>query len=208
MKNINHFWSALVKMSLIVLGLAVFAFGHMFKRLFPAGRAILDEKFGENLGKGIVALFLLSGALLMTFGYYQNENDVYFYTPPAWLTGVMHVLMLVSLAVMEAGRNLFGYYSRLGEKIRHPMLTGLIIWSISHLLVNGTLVAYILFGCLGGWSLTQIFLLNRSMLEKGSVFKGDIVGDFILIGIVALLYFVFVAVHIYLGANMYPFLYE
>ena len=193
-------------MNLIVLGILLFSFGHMFKRLMPAGREFLDHRFGENLGKGFVALFLVSGVILITFGYYHNEFDIYFYTAPTWLTALMHLLMLISVAFMQAGKSLFGHASRLGSKVKHPMLTGLIIWSIAHLLVNGTLMAYILFGGLGLWGYAQIFLLNRGRSEEPEPVKGTLAGDLILGGIVVVLYAIFVGIHVYLGANMYPFL--
>jgi len=193
-------------MSLIILGILLFSFGHMFKRLLPAGREFLDHRFGENLGKGFVALFLISGVILITFGYYHNEFDIYFYTAPTWLTAVMHLMMLVSVAFLQAGKSLFGHASRLGNKVKHPMLTGLIIWSIAHLLVNGTLMAYILFGGLGLWGYAQIFLLNRGRAEESEPIKGTLAGDLILGGIVVVLYAIFVWIHVYLGANMYPFL--
>ena len=193
-------------MNLIVLGILLFSFGHMFKRLMPAGREFLDHRFGENLGKGFVALFLVSGVILITFGYYHNEFDIYFYTAPTWLTAVMHLLMLISVAFMQAGKSLFGHTSRLGSKVKHPMLTGLIIWSIAHLLVNGTLMAYILFGGLGLWGHAQIFLLNRGRAEEPKPIKGTLAGDLILGGIVVVLYAILVGIHVYLGSNMYPFL--
>ena len=193
-------------MILIILGIFLFSFGHMFKRLLPAGREFLDHRFGENLGKGFVALFLISGVILITFGYYHNEFDIYFYTAPTWLTAVMHLMMLVSVAFLQAGKSLFGHASRLGNKVKHPMLTGLIIWSIAHLLVNGTLMAYILFGGLGLWGHAQIFLLNRGRAEESEPIKGTLAGDLILGGIVVVLYAIFVWIHVYLGANMYPFL--
>ena len=193
-------------MNLIVLGIFLFSFGHMFKRLMPAGREFLDHRFGENLGKGFVALFLVSGVILITFGYYHNEFDIYFYTVPTWLTALMHLLMLISVAFMQAGKSLFGHASRLGNKVKHPMLTGLIIWSIAHLLVNGTLMAYILFGGLGLWGYAQIFLLNRGAAEEMEPVKGTLAGDLILGGIVVVLYAIFVGIHVYFGANMYPFL--
>ena len=193
-------------MNLILIGVILFTFGHMFKRLVPAGREYLDLSFGKNLGKGFVAMFLVAGVILITLGYYRNEVDFYFYSAPAWVTGLMHLMMLVSVAVMQAGKSYFGYMSHLVSKFRHPMLTGLIIWSIAHLLVNGTAIAFILFGGLGMWAYAQISLLNKSAKESQPVLKGTFVGDIILGILVLLLYAVFVLTHIYLGANMYPFL--
>jgi uncharacterized membrane protein len=40
------------------------------------------------------------------------------------------------------------------------MLTGVVLWSAAHLLVNGTTRAFILFGVLGLWALIEIPLIN------------------------------------------------
>ena len=193
-------------MELIIIGVFLFTAGHMFKRLVPAGREFLDLSLGKNLGKGLLAFFVITGVILITLGYYRNEFDIYLYSSPTWITGLMHLMMLASVAVMQAGKSYFGHMSRLGDKIRHPMLSRLIIWSIANLLLNGTAMAYILFGGLGIWAYVQIFLLNKSSKEDQQVLKGTFVGDIILGFIVIFLYAVFVWIHIYLGANMYPFL--
>ena len=44
--------------------------------------------------------------------------------------------------------------------VRHPMLMGVFVWSLSHLLTNGTTRALILFGGLGVWALIEMPLIN------------------------------------------------
>ena len=64
-------------MYLIISGILIFTFGHMFKRLFPAGRDFVDQKLGEKLGKIFMRLILFIGFLLVTIGYHQKEYDIY-----------------------------------------------------------------------------------------------------------------------------------
>jgi uncharacterized membrane protein len=44
--------------------------------------------------------------------------------------------------------------------VRHPMLTGVLIWAIGHLLANGEQRAVLLFAVLAVWSLVEILLSN------------------------------------------------
>ena len=85
------------------------------------------------------------------------------------------------------------------------MLSGLIVWSIAHLLINGTLTAFILFGLLGLWAFLEIFLLERNKYQHEK-FDGSLRGDIYLIGLTAVIYTVFIVIHYLLGANLYPFI--
>ena len=50
------------------------------------------------------------------------------------------------------------------------MLTGVFIWAVAHLLVNGTTRALVLFGGLGIWALLEIVLINK---RDGAYTKPD-----------------------------------
>ena len=82
-------------MNLILTGVIVFTFGHMFKRLVPAGREYLDLTFGKELGKGFVAMFLVACVILITLGYYRNEFDFYFYSAPTLGTFTVYPLWVL-----------------------------------------------------------------------------------------------------------------
>ena len=55
-----------------------------------------------------------------------------------------------------------GMGTRVTAWIRHPQLTGFSLWAVAHLLVNGDLPSFILFGGLLVWALVEIVLLNRA----------------------------------------------
>jgi len=192
-------------MYLIISGILIFTFGHMFKRLVPAGRNFVDQKLGEKLGKKLMNLILFIGFFLVTIGYHQKEYDIYFYIAPTWLTAITHALMLVSVALLSVGHRIFGHASRLQQHIKHPMLTAAVVWCVAHLLINGTLMAFILFGSIGLWAAIQIYLLQKNKV-KIERHQGSLIGDLILLGFVAFIYIIIVMIHLYLGSNMYPFL--
>ena len=45
--------------------------------------------------------------------------------------------------------------------IRHPQLTGVVVWAIAHLLANGDSRSVVLFGGLGVWAVIAIFTINN-----------------------------------------------
>jgi uncharacterized membrane protein len=51
--------------------------------------------------------------------------------------------------------------TNLKRVLRHPQLTGVIIWGIGHLLANGESRSIVLFGGLTAWAVIEILLLNR-----------------------------------------------
>ena len=54
-----------------------------------------------------------------------------------------------------------GRASRVKRVLRHPQLTGVLLWAIAHLLLNGDLRSVALFGGLALWSVLEILLINR-----------------------------------------------
>lgn len=144
-------------MTLIVLGVALWWAAHLFKRLAPGPRARMGDA-----GKGLVAVALVASVVLMVVGYRGVEHIDLWY-PPAWLTHVNNLLMLVA----------FFFYAADGAKagairgIRHAQLTGFKTWATAHLLVNGDLASVILFGGLLAWAVVQVIVINRSQPTWG-----------------------------------------
>jgi uncharacterized membrane protein len=51
--------------------------------------------------------------------------------------------------------------TRIKQYVRHPQLTGMAVWSGSHLLSNGDSRSLVLFGGLGIWALIEMLLINK-----------------------------------------------
>ena len=54
-----------------------------------------------------------------------------------------------------------GVASNLKRLVRHPQLTGVLVWTGAHLLSNGEDRLLVLFGGLGLWAIVAIALINR-----------------------------------------------
>ena len=139
-------------MTLIATGVALWMLAHFFKRMAPG----LRERLG-NAGRGLVAVIILAGVVLMYFGY-RGAAIVPVYTPMPGIGHLSSLLMLVGIFCFGIGSS----RGSLSNRIRHPMLWGMVIWAVAHLLVNGDLASVILFGGLGLWALIEMVVINRA----------------------------------------------
>ena len=139
-------------MLLLALGLALWVVPHLLKRLAPDLRA----QWGER-GKLPLTLAMVAGVVLMVLGYRSAEGSFYWGRTPA-MVGINNLLMLVSIYLFAAA----GMKTAVARKLRHPMLLGVVLWSVAHLLVNGDTPSFLLFGGMGLWALVQIALINRA----------------------------------------------
>lgn len=180
-------------MILLILGVLLWSAAHLFKRLAPAARA----RMGDS-GRGVVALGSLAGLVLMIWGY-RISDTVPVYTPLPGMGHLNNLLMLVSVFLF-AMANMNGKTAGL---IRHKMLTGVLVWVVAHLLVNGDVASLILFGGMGAWAIVEMLLINRAgPWEKptGTAVKYDLMGAAGSVVVFA----VIAGIHIWLGYN--PFL--
>jgi uncharacterized membrane protein len=166
-------------MALIVLGLALWWAAHLWKRLAPTSRARLGDP-----GKGLVALGVVAGVVLMVMGYRGVEHIDLWY-PPAFLTHVNNLLMLFAVYLYAAS----GMKTGITRVIRHPQLTAVKTWAVAHLLVNGDLASVVLFGGILAWAVVEVILINRAtergpLPEPASVGKeiGAVVGALLVTG--------------------------
>ncbi len=142
-------------MILLVLGLFLWCAAHLAKRLAPDLRASLQDRMGDA-SKGVFAVAILLSVVLMVIGYKSYTGEVY-WTRNAALVGINNLLMLLSVYLFAAS----GMRTRITGVIRHPQLTGFKAWAVAHLLVNGDMASFILFGGLLAWAVVEVILINR-----------------------------------------------
>lgn len=136
----------------LILGLALWIGAHFFKRMVPSARAGLGGG-----GKGIVAVAILAGLILMIVGY-RAAPVTPVYDPPAWARGINNLLMLFAVYLFAVS----GAKTRLHRHTRHPMLWGTVTWAVAHLLVNGDVASLVLFGTLLLWALAEMAVINAA----------------------------------------------
>ncbi len=178
-------------MGWLILGVLLWGVSHEFKRLAPDLRASMG-----NAGKGLVAVGSLVALWLMVKGYKAAEPTPLWQLGD-WATYLNNLLMVPAVALMGVGKS----KSRLRGMIRHPMLTGLLVWVVAHLLVNGDLPSLVLFGGLGVWAVLSMRMINRAEPDYVPYTEGSVKGDIRLAVITIVLFALIGGVHTWLGVN-------
>ncbi len=185
-------------MILLLLGIFLWWAAHLFKRMAPAQRTAMAEQMGDA-SKGVIALALLVSLVLMVLGFRWSEWAPV-YDPPSWGRHLNNLLMLIAVALFGVGNS----KSRLRSKLRHPMLMGMLTWSVAHLLVNGDLSSVLLFGLLGIWAIVEMVVINRAEPIWTPWQGGSMSGD-VRLGVITLVVFaVIAAIHTWLGYPPFP----
>ena len=139
-------------MAVLVLGLILFLGIHSVSIVAPAWRDTQVELRGERVWKGLYGLASLAALLLVVYGYgAARQTPMVLYAPP---TALRHVALLLMLPVFPL---LFAAYlpGRIQRAAKHPMLLAVILWSIAHLVANGTGVDVVLFGAFLIWAVAD-----------------------------------------------------
>jgi len=139
----------------LVLGILIWSGVHFIPSIGQSLKAKLTQSIGENGYKGAFALSVLAGLALIVFGWRSTDPSALYY-PPAWTAPVATVLMIVSFVLFGAAN----MATRIKQFLRHPQLTGLVLWSVAHLIANGDTRSLVLFGGLGLWALVEMRLIN------------------------------------------------
>ena len=143
-------------MALLIFGVVFWSAAHLFPSLMPATRSRLIAQFGTGPYRGLFALDIVIAIVLMVFGWKAAPIES-LYLPPLLGSPIVPSLLLLSF-ILFAAANAPGNIKRF---LRHPMLTGMVVWAGAHLLANGETRSLILFGGLGAWALVAMFTINR-----------------------------------------------
>lgn len=140
---------------LLISGVVLWSTAHFLPSLARPVRQGLIDRLGDGPYRGVFSLLVVTALVLIVVGW-RSTPEEYVYVLPVWSRTVGLLLMIVSFVLIGAAQ----YKTAIKRLVRHPMLTGVFIWSGSHLLMNGTTRAIVLFGGLGFWALLEIILIN------------------------------------------------
>ncbi len=177
----------------LIFGLIIWSDVHIFKRVMPKGRAALDEAVGAKGARALIALAIVASVVMMVIGYRQMDGSGLYY-PPHWLVYLAIPLDVIAVILFGAANS----KSRLRGKLRHPMLTGVIVWSIAHLMVAGSWRAIILWGGMIIWSVAEIRLINQQEKNYAPYTEGSVKGDIRLVLISVVVSAVIIGIHIWI----------
>jgi uncharacterized membrane protein len=161
-------------MALLIAGLVLFLGIHTFTTLREP-RAALVGRIGEGPYKGLYSLVSAVGLVLIVWGFGRYRGDGYIpvWDPPFGLRHLTLLLMWFSFVALVAANAPAG---KIKGWLRHPMLVGVKIWALAHLLANGDLGSLILFGSFLAWAVYDRIAVKRRG-DPGAARSGFTSGD-------------------------------
>ena len=174
----------------LILGVVLWAYSHLMKRVTPGFRTGL----GDGAGKGVVTVLSLLAVVAMVYGY-KHADPAQLWTPPTFMRHINNLLMVIAVILVNLG------YSRgvMRTWMRHPMLTAVKTWAVAHLLVNGDLASVVLFGGILAWAVVDVIMINRMEPAWTRPAAGPVRNDVIYVVASAVVFGVIVYIHGWLG---------
>ena len=163
-------------MPLLILGLLIFLGVHSLRLFADAWRTRMIARLGVNAWKGLYTLVAALGFALIVWGFgLARQHALLLYTPPPWLTQLNALFTLVAFVLVAAAyvpRNHFK------AKLGHPMLAGVKVWALGHLLAIGFLHDIVLFGAFLLWAVADFAVSRRRDRQAGVIHpQGTLAGD-------------------------------
>src|SRR5215203_442535 len=136
-------------MALLILGLVLFLGTHAFS-MAREPRAGLVGRLGEGPYKGLYSLLSIAGVVLIAigFGRYRAAGYIPVWEPPVWTRHLALLLVWPAFVMFVAP------YSRRRIKcpLRPPMLVGVKLGALAHLLANDGHGSTLLSGSILAWA--------------------------------------------------------
>ena len=179
-------------MTALILGLVLFLGAHSVRIFADDWRTRTRARIGENAFKGGYALLSIAGFVLLVWGYGQARLDpVVLWPAMAWTRHLASLLTLLAFILLIAA-----YVPKNGIKARvhHPMVLGVKVWALAHLLANNTLADGLLFGGFLVWAVLNFRAARARDRVAGTVYPpGTLAGTLatVVIGSVAWAVFAF-----------------
>ncbi len=147
-------------MALLIIGLVLFLGMHMVRIMAPQLRENMIVKMGDGGWKMLYTVVSILGIVLIVYGYgsYRWEGPVIYQTP-FWMGHITVLLMAVSFVLIVSGNIPATGYIK--ARMKNPMLIGVKVWAIAHLLANGDLASVLLFGSFLAWAVIAVIALKR-----------------------------------------------
>jgi uncharacterized membrane protein len=151
---------------ILVLGLAVFIGIHLVTTRRDY-RAALIARFGEGPYKALYSVLSIVGVVLIAWGFarYRAQGYIPVWEPPRWTRHVTVALVWPAIICIVAAYIPGG----IKRTLKHPMLVGVKLWAVAHLVSNGDLGSIILFGGILAWAVVDRVSLKRRSDPGGPV---------------------------------------
>lgn len=147
-------------MTLLLIGLIAFLGLHSVRMLAPAWRQSCIDRWGAGAWKGVYSVLAIASFVLLVWGYGEARagDPQLIWQPPVWARHLAATLTLPAFVLVVAAY-VPGNHFR--AWIGHPMLAGVKLWALAHLLASGWLHGMLVFAAFLAWAVAAFASARR-----------------------------------------------
>ena len=143
-------------MDYLVLGLVIWSLVHFFPAISPAGKRAFIWRFGQIAYMAVFALLISLSLLLIVIGWSRSVPTFLYYLSDFYrlLAALLIALGFILFVASKLPTNI-------KQVIRHPQLSGVVLWAVAHILLNGDARSLLLFAWFAVWAIIEMLLINK-----------------------------------------------
>ena len=152
----------------LVLGLVIFLGAHSVRIVAEDWRTRTLARVGPATWKMAYSVVSLLGFALIVWGFGQARmQPVQVWNPPV---GMRHAASLLTLPAFVLLAAAYVPGNGIKARVHHPMVLGVKVWALAHLLANGLLAQMLLFGAFLAWAVLDFSAARRRDRAAGTVY--------------------------------------
>ena len=177
----------------LIAGLILFLGVHSVRIFADDWRTRQQQKWGADAWRGVYAVLSLAGLMLVIYGFGQVRNEpVWLWIPPLGMRHAASLLNLFGFILLAAA---YVPGNAIKARVYHPMVAGVKLWAVAHLMANGNLGHLVLFGSFLAWAVLDFISARkrdrRNPPSSAPVTKLSATLITVVVGVVAWLVFAF-----------------
>ncbi len=146
-------------MPYLIFGLVIFLVAHSVRIAADDWRTRVLARLGELQWKGLFSVVSVLGLGLIIWGFGETRmHPVQLWQPPTAMRHLAALLTLGSFVLLAAA---YVPGNSIKARVHHPMVLGVKVWALAHLLANGNLAHVLLFGSFLLWSIFDFAAAQR-----------------------------------------------
>jgi uncharacterized membrane protein len=149
----------------LVLGLVIFLGIHSVRIVAEPWRVATVARLGQSRWKGLFSLVSAIGFVLIVWGFgMARQTPIVLWVAPFWTRHLAALLTLIAFVMITAA-----YVPRnfLKAAMHDPMILGVKVWALAHLLTNGAVHEVILFGSFLVWAIFDFRAARKRRVATG-----------------------------------------
>lgn len=147
-------------MLLLIAGLVIVLSVHSVHIVAGDWRIRMQLRYGKGIWHGVYSVVSMAGFIIVIRGYGLTRiNPDFLWQPPVFTRHVAAVLTLIAFIIF-ASSMVRG--NRIKQVVRQPMVLGVMIWALAHIMANGRLGDVVLFGSFLLWAIVDFAWVRRT----------------------------------------------